>query len=51
MRAMMLGRLAFIGPKLEARSVMGPFENFLLLVGKVEGEQGQWRHVRPGPGR
>lgn len=38
MRAMMFGRLQFIGPKLEAMSVMGPFENFLLLVGKVEGE-------------
>lgn len=38
MRAMMFGRLAFNGPKLEAMSVMGPFENFLLLVGKVEGD-------------
>ncbi len=38
MRAMMFGRLAFDGPKLEAMSVMGPFENFLLLVGKVEGD-------------
>lgn len=38
MRAMMFSRLAFNGPKLEAMSVMGPFENFLLLVGKVEGD-------------
>ena len=38
MRAMMFGRLAFVGPKLEAMSVMGPFEQFLLLVGKVEGD-------------
>jgi putative sterol carrier protein len=38
MRAMMFGRLQFSGPKMEAMSVMGPFENFLLLVGKVEGD-------------
>lgn len=38
MRAMMFSRLAFDGPKLEAMSVMGPFENFLLLVGKVQGD-------------
>lgn len=38
MRAMMFSRLAFDGPKLEAMSVMGPFESFLLLVGKVEGD-------------
>lgn len=38
MRAMMFGRLEFIGPKMEAMSVMGPFEAFLLLVGKVPGE-------------
>ena len=36
MRAMMFGRLAFVGPKLEAMGNMGPFENFLLLVGKVK---------------
>jgi len=35
MRAMMLGRLGFDGPKMEAMGNMGPFENFLLLVGKV----------------
>ena len=35
MRAMMFGRLAFVGPKLEAMGNMGPFESFLLLVGKV----------------
>jgi putative sterol carrier protein len=38
MRAMMFGRLGFEGPKLEAMGNMGPFENFLLLVGKVAGE-------------
>jgi putative sterol carrier protein len=38
MRAMMLGRLSFDGPKMEAMSVMGPFESFLLLVGKVDGD-------------
>jgi putative sterol carrier protein len=40
MRAMMFGRLAFQGPKFEAMGVMGPFESFLLLVGKVEGDTG-----------
>ena len=40
MRAMMLGRLNFEGPKLEAMGNMGPFENFLLLVGKVPGDWG-----------
>lgn len=38
MRAMMFGRLEFVGPKMEAMSVMSPFEAFLLLVGKVPGE-------------
>ncbi|MFZ5540951.1 MAG: SCP2 sterol-binding domain-containing protein [Pseudomonadota bacterium] len=37
MRAMMFGRLEFVGPKMEAMGNMGPFENFLLLVGKVPG--------------
>ena len=40
MRAMMFGRLNFQGPKMEAMGNMGPFENFLLLVGKVPGEWG-----------
>jgi len=35
MAAMMFGRLGFDGPMLEAMGNMGPFENFLLLVGKV----------------
>ncbi len=35
MRAMMFGRLSFVGPKMEAMGNMGPFESFLLLVGKV----------------
>ncbi len=38
MRAMMFGRLEFAGPKMEAMGNMGPFENFLLLVGKVAGD-------------
>jgi putative sterol carrier protein len=37
MRAMMLGRLSFDGPMGEAMGNMGPFESFLLLVGKVPG--------------
>jgi putative sterol carrier protein len=37
LRAMMFGRLEFSGPKMEAMGNMGPFENFLLLVGKVPG--------------
>ena len=36
MKGMMFGRLQFSGPMLEAMGVMGPFEQFLLLVGKVE---------------
>jgi putative sterol carrier protein len=35
MRAMMLGRLSFSGPYGEAMGNMGPFGNFLKLVGKV----------------
>jgi putative sterol carrier protein len=38
MKAMMFGRLNFEGPKMEAMGNMGPFENFLLLVGKVPGD-------------
>jgi putative sterol carrier protein len=38
MKAMMLGRLNFAGPKLEAMGNMGPFGGFLLLVGKVPGD-------------
>lgn len=38
MRAMMLGRLDFSGPKLEAMGNMGPFSSFLLLVGKVQSD-------------
>ena len=40
MRAMMFGRLGFDGPMMEAMGNMGPFENFLLLVGKVPGDVG-----------
>ena len=32
---MMLGRRSFSGPYGEATGNMGPFTNFLLLVGKV----------------
>jgi putative sterol carrier protein len=38
MRAMMFGHLNFEGPKMEAMGNMGPFESFLLLVGKVPGD-------------
>ena len=38
MKAMMLGRLSFSGPYGEAMGNMGPFGNFLLLVGKVPGD-------------
>ena len=38
MRGMLTGRLKFVGPKWEAMKNMGPFESFLLLVGKVPGE-------------
>lgn len=34
-KAMFFGRLEFQGPMLEAMGNMGPFANFLLLVGKV----------------
>ena len=38
MKAMMFSRLNFAGPKMEAMGNMGPFENFLRLVGKVPGD-------------
>jgi putative sterol carrier protein len=38
MRAMMFSRLNFTGPRMEAMGNMGPFESFLLLVGKVPGD-------------
>lgn len=38
MKAMMFGRLKFTGPKMEAMSVMGPFEAFLRLPGKIPGD-------------
>ena len=38
MHAMIFGDLKFSGPKFEAMSVMGPFGQFLLLVGKVPGD-------------
>ena len=40
MKAMMFGRLGFDGPMMEAMNNMGPFESFLLLVGKVPGDVG-----------
>lgn len=39
MKAMMFGRLKFTGPKMEAMSVMGPFEAFLRLPGKIPGDK------------
>jgi putative sterol carrier protein len=41
MKAMMFGRLKFEGPMLEAMGNMGPFENFLLLTGKVPSDAGR----------
>lgn len=38
MGAMTTGKLKFKGPKLEAMGVMGPFDSFLLLTGKVPGD-------------
>lgn len=38
MRAMIFKRLRFKGPMGEAMGNMGPFESFLLLVGKVPGD-------------
>jgi putative sterol carrier protein len=40
MKAMLLGRLSFDGPMGEAMGNMGPFESFLLLVGKVPSDSG-----------
>jgi len=40
MAAMFFQRLGFDGPMMEAMGNMGPFENFLLLVGKVPAETG-----------
>ena len=39
MGAMMTGKLKFKGPKGEAMGVMGPFDEFLLLTGKVPGDK------------
>ena len=36
MGAMMTGKLNFVGPKMEAMSVMGPFDSFLLLTGSLD---------------
>lgn len=38
MKAMMMGRLQFDGPRMEAMGNMGPFGNFLRLVGQVPGD-------------
>ncbi|MBI3042792.1 MAG: SCP2 sterol-binding domain-containing protein [Betaproteobacteria bacterium] len=38
MRAMFFQRLRFEGPMMEAMGNMGPFQSFLLLVGKVPGD-------------
>jgi putative sterol carrier protein len=39
MGAMMTGKLKFQGPKGEAMGVMGPFDGFLQLTGKVAGDK------------
>ena len=38
MKAMLLRRLKFKGPKVEAMGNMGPFKNFLLLTGTVSSD-------------
>ena len=38
MKGMMTRRLRFQGPKWEAMNNMGPFKNFLLLTGQIEGD-------------
>jgi putative sterol carrier protein len=38
MRAIFFQRLGFNGPMMEAMGNMGPFESFMLLVGKVPGD-------------
>jgi len=38
MGAMTTGKLKFKGPKMEAMGVMGPFDRFLTLTGKVPGD-------------
>lgn len=38
MKAMMFGRLKFDGPMWEAMNNMGPFEAFLRIPGKIEGD-------------
>lgn len=40
MGAMMTGKLKFDGPKMEAMSVMGPFNAFLQLTDEVPGDTG-----------
>ena len=35
----MTGKLKFKGPKMEAMGVMGPFDGFLALTGKVVGDK------------
>lgn len=37
--SMMTGKLKFSGPKMEAMSVMGPFNEFLALTGSVGGDK------------
>ena len=40
--AMMTGKLKFSGPKGEAIGVLGPFDSFLQLTGKVLGDTSSW---------
>jgi putative sterol carrier protein len=39
MGAMTTGKLKFKGPKMEAMGVMGPFDSFLTMTGKVAGDK------------
>lgn len=41
MKAMMLGRLKYSGPKAEAMRVMAPFGEFLKLTGSIAGDKGK----------
>jgi putative sterol carrier protein len=40
MGAMTTGKLKFSGPKVEAMGVMGPFDSFLQMTGRIPGDKG-----------
>jgi hypothetical protein len=45
------GKLKFSGPKGEAMGVMGSFNDFLLLTGKVPGDKGACPSASPPTGK